>query len=36
MMELNPGVTVIIHAAIDQRRMRLLEVEGYSLRKEDT
>jgi len=36
MMELNPGVTVIIHAAIDQRRMRLLEVDGYSLRKEET
>ncbi len=35
MMELNPGVTVIIHAAVDQKRMRLLEVDGYSLRKED-
>jgi aspartyl/asparaginyl-tRNA synthetase len=36
MMELNQGVTVIVHAAIDQRRMRLLEVDGYSLRKEET
>lgn len=35
MMELNPGVTVIVHAAIDQKRMRLLEIDGYSLRKEE-
>ena len=34
MMELNPGVTVIVHAAIDQKRMRLLEIDGYSLRKD--
>ncbi|EPE60794.1 hypothetical protein L479_02824 [Exiguobacterium sp. S17] len=35
MMELNPGVIVIVHAAIDQKRMRLLEIDGYSLRKEE-
>lgn len=35
MMQLNPGVTVIVHAAIDQKRMRLLEIDGYSLRKDD-
>ena len=35
MMELNPGVTVIVHAAVDQKRMRLLEIDGYSLRKEE-
>ncbi|KGI84097.1 hypothetical protein [Exiguobacterium sp. s5] len=34
MMELNPGVTVIVHAAVDQKRMRLLEIDGYSLRKD--
>ncbi|UTT42515.1 hypothetical protein [Exiguobacterium aurantiacum] len=34
MMELNPGVTVIVHAAVDQKRMRLQEIDGYSLRKE--
>ena len=34
MMQLNPGVTVIIHAAVDQKRMRLLEIDGYSLRKD--
>lgn len=34
MMELNPGVTVIVHAAVDQKRMRLLEIAGYSLRKD--
>ncbi len=34
MMELNPGVTVIIHAAVDQKRMRLQEIDGYSLRKD--
>lgn len=34
MMELNPGVTVIVHAAVDQKRMRLIEVDGYSLRKD--
>ncbi|MEW8968669.1 hypothetical protein [Exiguobacterium alkaliphilum] len=34
MMQLNPGVTVIVHAAVDQKRMRLLEIDGYSLRKD--
>lgn len=34
MMELNPGVTVIVHAAVDQKRMRLQEIDGYSLRKD--
>lgn len=34
MMELNPGVMVIVHAAVDQKRMRLLEIDGYSLRKD--
>ncbi len=34
MMELNPGVTVIVHASVDQKRMRLQEIDGYSLRKD--
>lgn len=33
MMQLNPGVTVMVHAAVDQKRMRLLEIDGYSLKK---